>query len=213
MRSTTIFSFFIWICFVKSNLVDNSLLPFSSLSEENVNEIDEATELKESRASTKNFPCPYEQDIYPCNCTVLDAGLELTCKNISSQNELENIFLKEFPIKTFNRFIVYDSPNLLGVGNIMNGISFEGVILQRNGISWLSDYFLYDSISTLGALIIRECDLVSETFPFFTIGSYTNLTQLTLDSNKMTWIPVLQSDSLEHLSITNEDISAVEPGQ
>ena len=155
--------------------------------------------------------CPIPADILPCTCFEDSLSrLSLTCFGIESENQLQTIFQASFPEKAFYDLYVDESPGLLSIGPIFNGVTFEVVELYRSGIQSITDDALLTSSATLTKLILKDTAIETSSFPFSTLQSYPNLEVLTIDTSNIDAIPSLQSDSLQNLGIVASNVQTLD---
>ena len=167
-----------------------------------------------TRAPNQSANCPLAEDIAPCVCW--DYGsldLEMDCTFVTSEQELEQAFMADFPITRFGLFYMEDNPYIKNLGNILNGVSFRAIEIYNTPLEFISEYFLMDSFTSLSNILIVNTSLTTDNFPFLTLGNYQRLTSMILDQNDISWTPVLHSDSLTLLMLSHGNISEISVGK
>ena len=90
-------------------------------------------------AQARVYPCPGAADIAPCVCTVDGSNLYMDCSAISSNEELNAVFLNDFPVPAFYEFRIDDNPFLTQLQFYCFGnVTFQRIILQYTNINYVS---------------------------------------------------------------------------
>ena len=161
------------------------------------------------------FPCPDETDITPCVCTFTDAtDLTMDCSVVESDEQLAAIFTKNFPVKNFYMFLIYNNDKIQLLSDVFNGVSFRYLeLFSVPNLAQITNGALADSRDTLENVEIYNSSLTEDTFPFSTLDQYTKLNYLKIYSSNMNFLPAFKSPSLQTLIIGDGHISELPAGK
>ena len=166
--------------------------------------------------SLRAFPCPNATDILPCECGVNTASqMIIDCSNVTSNEELNSVFLKHFPVTEFFLFSLFNNDNVTQLqANCFQDISFERIEIYNTPLNLVSQYALDSSANTLSYLFIRIGQLSDSTFPWHDLARYTKLDFVNIDyHDPLTWLPPLTSDAITTLRLSDSSIAALAPGR
>ena len=107
----------------------------------------------------KTLPCPDSESIAPCNCTISGSDkMVLDSKLIESETDLPNIFLQEFPVKTFSEFRINSTSVLTNLDFSLQGLTFEVINFSPGplSIASISDFLFLDSADVLTSITITD---------------------------------------------------------
>ena len=164
----------------------------------------------------KAFPCPNASAIAPCVCsTDLEGRLYLDCSRITSNQELEGVFLNFFPVKEFHEFKIVSNDFITELGDdVFQDVSFEHIYIQYTNINSVSQSALTSSETRLDWVLISYGNLTQDTFPLDSLWKYTNMTTLFLEHQAgITSVPLMTSDTLPEISFYGCSISTITPGE
>ena len=171
---------------------------------------------KKSKKNTKSsLPCPEPTDIAPCVCSIRGtSALILDCSDIESIDQLVAVFMKEFPSKVFEEFLIDTNNNIQYLSDIFNGVTFRIIHLHNvNMLSYITMYAFFDSIDTLEMIYISGSALDENSFPFSTLGQFSKIVSLSIDSSNISHWPAFDSSSLLMVSFMVNQVSALPAGK
>ncbi|XP_071532319.1 oplophorus-luciferin 2-monooxygenase non-catalytic subunit-like [Panulirus ornatus] len=153
------------------------------------------------------WPCPDAVSIQPCSCTADEyKNMRIDCSQVRNNNELARVFNVTFPFEHFLELKIDHDPsdqnNDLSALNpgVFHALTFERVIIKGTRLTVVEENAFSKSHDTLKYMNLANNRL--EKFPFETIVSYTRLDSLVLDDNNLKVLPVLESESLQVLSVS-----------
>ena len=161
------------------------------------------------------YPCPDETDIAPCVCTFTDTtDLTMNCSAVESDVQLAKIFTKNFPVKEFYMFLIYNNDKIELLPDVFNRVSFRYIRLDGvPNLFQITNYALADSRYTLENIYIRTSALTENTFPFSTLDQYPKLNFLDIYDCDIYFLPAVNSSSLQTLVIGYGYISVLPAGK
>ena len=161
------------------------------------------------------FPCPDETDIAPCVCTFTDASdITMDCSAVESDVQLAAIFTKNFPVKEFYIFRIYNNEKIQLLSEVFNGVSFRHIELYSvPNLTQITNDALADSRDTLENIYIYYSALTEDTFPLSSLHQYTKLNYLHIYLCNMNFLPAFKSSSLQTLVIGYGHISVLPAGK
>ena len=162
----------------------------------------------------KAFPCPEAPDIAPCVCVEVGADLYLDCTDVESDEQLEQIFQADFPVKFFYEFQVHRSDSLVNLNFTTNGVSFEHFYFAVGpfAIETVTEDLFTDSALVVETIGFEYSRITDGNFPFDSLSNYPSLYFLDLYGGELTTVPRIVSFSLTGLVLGRNRITAVEPG-
>lgn len=166
-------------------------------------------------AHLKDYPCPEAADIVPCTCMVdVDRNLNMDCSAITSNEELNAVFLSDIPVPDFHEFKILDNDYFTQLQpNCFANVTFEKINIQHTNIDFVSPAALSTSASKLWYIDIDNGLLTESTFPFESIHQYTNLEYLYVDHQwDMVTVPALASSTLALLRFDGCSLASLSPG-
>ena len=161
------------------------------------------------------FPCPEAADIAPCVCTVdVNSSLNMDCSAITSNEDLNTVFLSDFPVPTFKDFMIGNNTYFTELqSNCFGNVTFQRIIILDTNINYVSPNALENSAGTLNYIYIRGGSLTDSTFPFNSIFQYTNLDSLYINTQaQLNWVPAMTSNILTNLGLYYSPIDSFAPG-
>ena len=167
-----------------------------------------------SDTSLKAFPCPLAEDISPCVCSFENDKLSLDCTEVSSEEELEDVFSQDFPVTEFHTFSM-DHSEIRYLNMSTNNLSFELFAFYPGPFQFevISDTFLNGSAETMTDFGILSSPIKDGGFPFSKLEEYTQLRQLFLEDVDLTYLPEIRSNSLRDLRVAISEITEFEPSK
>ncbi|KAK7067279.1 hypothetical protein SK128_002643 [Halocaridina rubra] len=151
--------------------------------------------------------CPDDNAITPCVCMRVDLDLDLDCSEVKSDQELQNVFMADFPFTQIRNFTILKPPSegrvpisILNEG-IFGSLRFQHIIISHTNLTFIQGDPFVNSSNVLETLAITDNHIV--VFPFSEISKYTNLTDLRLFDNKLERLSNLESESLQYLQVSN----------
>ena len=170
-------------------------------------------EFKYLRAAA--FPCPIPEDIHPCVCWTHITRLNLDCTDVTSEQELANVFLQDFPEKEFYQFRINHTETVVYMNFNTNGVSFEKIYLSPGPVTirGVSDYFLLNSHKTLTIFETENSQLTEAGFPLDELNNFEILDRLIIYNSNVAQLPNLLSQNLSYLDITFSDLTHLYPGK
>ena len=160
------------------------------------------------------FPCPEAADIAPCICYIDGSNrLNMDCSNITSNEELNSVFLGDIPSTEFYRFKIYDNTFITQLqGSCFGNVTFERIEIVNTNINYVSPHALNKSASTLSCIHIHGGTLTHSAFPFNDLDKYTNIDELDLDYQDLAVIPLMSSNTLTILAFDFSSVSSFSQG-
>jgi hypothetical protein len=161
------------------------------------------------------FPCPIPEDIHPCVCWTEEEGIYLDCTDVTSEQQLENVFMQDFPVTEFYQFQINQTDILVDMNFTSNGVSFEKLLLYPGPLSIrsISNKFLMNSYTTLKTICIYNSQLTEAGFPLDNLNIFEMLDFLSFDGSNVSHLPNLVSETLTGLRIIYSDIVNLYPGK
>ena len=160
--------------------------------------------------------CPEASSIAPCVCSVdAESRLYMDCSSITSNDELRNVYLNDFPNTEFYEFKLYDNNNITELGTYVFGnVTFERILIENTKIDSVSEYSLSMNRSRLRHMYINEGFLTENSFPFSSLDTFSNIHALLFyDQHHMTLVPPLTSSSLASICFSSCSIASIHPGK
>ena len=175
-----------------------------------------ATESGLENAMVKTFPCPDPSAITPCICSVDGYNhLNMDCSNITSDDNLKQVFSSDFPVKEFYEFLIERNEHLSQLGaNVFGNVTFERIYIRVTNVTLVSYYALGASSSRLNYVSITSGQLTESTFPFNSLDEYTNLDTLIISGHPdFIFMPPLTSNTITTLMLENDAMPSITPGE
>lgn len=202
-------------------LEENEMKVTNSLHKEDTprigDHLDGPNDLLLNATFRSDFPCPYAASIAPCDCSFdADFNIDLNCTNVESDEQLAAVFRQEFPAKELHKFYIARNDKLKVIGNILNGITFQGIYFGNGPftIEIISEYFLLANKESLTELLIGGTKIISETFPFAILDEMKKLKYLHLHGNALiTWIPKITAPTVTYTDIDYGTLDTIETGK
>lgn len=159
--------------------------------------------------SSRAIPCPPEADIAPCVCSLMNSvDMYMDCSDVSSSDELKEIFSINFP---FTNFIRLDINGNNGITELRAGdlgpTTYQQIRITDGALQTIDEKALANSYSTLTLLDLHNNDITS--FPFDEIDSFTKLQNLNVDSNNLLIFPDLKSSSLMYVNFGHNPLGEI----
>ncbi|XP_068220722.1 oplophorus-luciferin 2-monooxygenase non-catalytic subunit-like [Palaemon carinicauda] len=155
--------------------------------------------------------CPAPEDIFPCTCKEFHyPPTELTCSDVTSNEQLASIFNREFRASDFgrlkienNKYLTTIRPGDLGKASFQEIRITSGILERVEPLAFAGSYVTATKITVFSNHIVS--------FPFEELRNFTKLESLGLDFNRLTSFPVLQSSSLQFISFQSNNIEGPLP--
>lgn len=151
--------------------------------------------------------CPVAEDISPCLCTTALDGLSLDmdCSRVLDEDQLETVFLANFPVSAFRRLTIYQNKNLQVLRNgALGNTSYEEIWITDGVLTEVQDMALSGSASTARTLVLNMNNLTI--FPFAALSTFTELLSLDLRTNNLQGFPSITSPTLEVLYLSHNPL-------
>ena len=164
----------------------------------------------------KAFPCPEDPDISPCLCSVDEENhLYIDCSNVTSNEELRNVFTSHFPFTDFYQFSISDNTDVTALEHhVFGNVTFERIEIRGTNISLVSEYALQSSQDKLNYIVINDGKLTPDSFPFSSLDQYTQLDYLALNFQEtMDWLPPLNSLNLTSFFCIGCSVTSLTSGE
>jgi len=161
----------------------------------------------------KAFPCPAEEIISPCLCTVDTNRITLDCTLVISQGELEKVFSQEFPVPELYEFRVNKSDVIYNLDFSTNGISFQRLYMNPGPFPLLdtvTETFFTSSARVMDYIYFNNAPISN--FPFSSLQQMEALTSLYLRSMIAPSMPTITSDTLNTIQISDSGMNVMAPG-
>ncbi|XP_068221563.1 oplophorus-luciferin 2-monooxygenase non-catalytic subunit-like [Palaemon carinicauda] len=155
--------------------------------------------------------CPAPEDIFPCTCKEFAyPTTELTCSDVTSNDQLANIFNKEFRASDFGRLKIENNKHLTTIRpGDLGKASFQEIWITAGILEQVEPLAFAESYETATKIMVFSNHIVS--FPFEELPNFIKLESLGVDFNHLTSFPVLQSSSLRFISFQTNDIEGPLP--
>ncbi|CAL4124439.1 unnamed protein product [Meganyctiphanes norvegica] len=160
--------------------------------------------ITEVKTRTRNGVCPTSEDIAPCTCSVSeDNAVTMDCSDVTSEDQLREIFTSNFPVSQLYMFTTFHSPLIVLESGVFGEVNFNHIKMNYGNLTEVELGALDGMYDTLEELRFSDNHILN--FPFETIESFTKLKHLAIDNNNeyMTNFPVIKSDSLIDLRLMN----------
>lgn len=162
-------------------------------------------------ASGLSVGCPEPQIISPCRCYDygIGYGLGMDCSDVSSDEELQEVFQSAFPNNTFYELVirgVVGKPVPIGVlnKNTFGECSFETISIQHTTLHTIQLETFYKSYDTL------ESYSITNSFVYFLdfeeLQQFKKLKSLDLANNNMPALPAIKSSTLKSLTYSGNNV-------
>lgn len=191
-------------------LVTTALMSLARTDPKNVISSSPDEDLRSFRAP----PCPDEVAIDPCICSSVNndtSYIVMDCTNVENEEQLQTVFLADFPTREYQSFYMKYNRNLTRLGDVFQGTTFRIVTLTDVVIEVITEDCFIASADTLQKLVIGKSMLNSTSFPFDTISSYSKLTLLEIAHSKLDSFPIMNSESLSELWLQQNEIIGLLP--
>ncbi|CAL4063303.1 unnamed protein product, partial [Meganyctiphanes norvegica] len=156
--------------------------------------------------------CPNAEDIYPCQCdyvrrSVASYSLYLRCDNVTSEDELSNVFNAYFPIKNFTSFFISDNQYIKVLEtDIFNNVSFDNFVFFNTSLEEIQNGAFSSSYEALDTFVAYKNNI--HTFPFEDLSKCSRLRILNLAHSPLISVPADEFQgisTLEGIFIENDD--------
>ncbi|XP_068229297.1 oplophorus-luciferin 2-monooxygenase non-catalytic subunit-like [Palaemon carinicauda] len=156
--------------------------------------------------------CPDAHAIFPCFCYIVDDHLmNLDCSGVMDELEMLLVFKTVSPETSFKKFQVMENKNVQVLAEgALDRTSFREIIFNKGKLFLVESNFAKPSFHTANKLDFSGNEIVN--FPFQDLPKFPVLKDLFLTGNTIVTFPVLQSASLERLSLSYNPIGALPPG-
>nr|XP_045601376.1 oplophorus-luciferin 2-monooxygenase non-catalytic subunit-like [Procambarus clarkii] len=147
--------------------------------------------------SAPSFPCPESTAIHPCLCLYDSPSgtLNLTCSNLASYEQLDNIFAADFPFTKFNWFQLQNSNVTSLKKGLFRDVYFSRMVLIFNNITLIEEGTLETMYNSLEYFHISEIYDGDYQWPLPDLAKFTSLIEIGINGPYET-LPVLESSSL-----------------
>lgn len=158
--------------------------------------------------SPRKLPCPDPDDIRPCICSIGENyAMNMDCSNITSEQQLEEIFHTDFPFDNFNKLEITNNSYLevLRAG-VLGNATFTEINIKNCALHTIQDGVFAGSHATLEALRLNGNN-ISTTAE--NISLFTNLEYLSIQSSLLKEFPSLISPSLRILILDGNHFDSI----
>jgi len=163
--------------------------------------------LEKNLKTPREFPCPLEEDIAPCECSS-------DVNDVASDEDLQRVFNEYFPVKEFTKFRINENNNVTSLNQNTNGVSFKNIYLFANpNLKTISSGFLSASASRIEILDFHTTPFSTETFPFSSLPSYPNLLEISVWQADFTSLPEISNEKLSTFDFTFTGVTSIEKGE
>ena len=161
-----------------------------------------------------DYPCPAAAAIAPCTCLWLLTELYLDCTSAVSNEEINQVFQQEFPVKAFYEFAITETSSIIDLDFSTNGVTFWrfNFISGPTTIETVSENVFLDSTDMVRVIMFENSQITETGFPFDALSSYSNLDFLDFYGSQLSSVPPITSDTLTQLVVGNNLITEVSPG-
>ncbi|CAG0895573.1 unnamed protein product [Darwinula stevensoni] len=159
-------------------------------------------------------PCPEPNDILPCICIHEGSPDNVTvdCSEVNSIAEVSSVFNKDvWPFTELKRFnLTYNEAIQELPAGVFGDVSFEELFIYRTSMSNVHPDALLPLKERLRDLQIGYGAL--ESFPWDILPEFKNLFRINLHNNAFNAWPLIQSESLNIIILTQSKVSYIESG-
>lgn len=176
----------------------------SNCASEQANEVITHPDLSQTQAPEPyGYPCPDKNDIKPCWCLKSPEGffvVDLHCPEETNETQLENVFKAKFIYKHFRSLYMVDNTGIKELkARIFHRVTFQKLQLMSGVLERVEAGALTHSKDTLTLLHFYYNNIYE--FPLEDLNSFSQLREVRLYGNKLTFIPPLVSSTLEIFSV------------
>lgn len=160
-------------------------------------------------AAARDLPCPNANDISPCACTVkADFTMDMDCSQVSSSNELSEIFGKDFPFLDFDTLLINDNPHIrsIRIGDLGQA-TFQRINITGGTLESVVHGALENSYGTLVSLDLSGNHVTD--FPFDEVSSFTDIDELDFSYNALDTFPHIHSSTLRSLQMGYNPLNTI----
>ncbi|XP_068250572.1 oplophorus-luciferin 2-monooxygenase non-catalytic subunit-like [Palaemon carinicauda] len=172
-------------------------------------EMNEASDDTEKLSPVYQTLCPDPDYIYPCKCSIMAPwGPDLNCSPVRSEEELRNVFNRTFEDHHLHFFTVQNNGALRHLeAGTFGDVTFKSFFFTKGTLEAIEPNVFLGSRGFLQYLTLTHQNL--RTFPFEEIRQYGVLRTLSVEGNRFSAFPTLQSSTLENLDLSSNPISDI----
>ncbi|CAL4205254.1 unnamed protein product, partial [Meganyctiphanes norvegica] len=152
--------------------------------------------------------CPNAEDISPCSCTNGQNGIELDCSQVEDDDDLARVFSAPFPQNNVYKLTIQHNNHIRNLtDDIFGDIKFVEVHIKFCELQYVGKYTFKESDETLEKLDLQS-NLLSD-FPFDTLDDHVALKSVVMNTNKFTFVPILNIPTLEYFALHTNPLTEV----
>ncbi|KAG7159658.1 oplophorus-luciferin 2-monooxygenase non-catalytic subunit-like [Homarus americanus] len=154
--------------------------------------------------------CPDPSVISPCVCSVVPGNSRhIDCSDVRDEDDLACIFSSS-SLPTFKKLTIeYNTRLSVLRAGLLGNASFEEVYIYGGALEEVDRGFLAGSYNTAISIDFSYNWLTD--FIFDDMSLFTKLKSLTLDGNKLSYLPPITSPTLASISVGENPFSTLEP--